>query len=140
MSVVIIIGSTDLVGFEAAFFFAHPRFDVVDADNDMRRAFFGDEASTLWQRGNLERRLGKVYRHVDTDVGDSESIDALFKEYGKAVQLVIDSAAQPTHDWAARDPITDFTVNANGTLNMLEATRRHSESDVFLFGSTNKVF
>jgi len=106
----------------------------------MRRFFFGEEASTTWQRRNLEQRLGARYRHAETDIRDAASIAALFKDYGKAMELVVHAAAQPSHDWAARDPVTDFTVNANGTLSLLEATRRYAPEAVFLFCSTNKVY
>jgi CDP-paratose 2-epimerase len=140
MSVVIVTGSAGLVGSEAALFFAEQGFDVVGIDNDMRRCFFGDEASTSWQRHNLERRLGTRYRHVDKDIRDSDSIDALFREYGKAIHLVIHAAAQPSHDWAAREPVTDFTVNALGTLRILEAAHHYAPEAVFIFCSTNKVY
>ena len=140
MSVVIVTGSAGLVGSESALFFAEKGFDVVGIDNDMRRSFFGEEASTSWQRQNLERQLGQRYRHVDKDIRDGDSINAIFQEYGKAIELVIHAAAQPSHDWAARDPLTDFTVNANGTLGMLEATRRHVPEAAFVFCSTNKVY
>jgi len=140
MSVAIITGSAGLVGSESALFFAGQGFDVVGIDNDMRSFFFGDEASTSWQRRNLERRLGARYRHADSDIRDTAAIGALFKEYGKSIGLVIHTAAQPSHDWAAKDPATDFTVNANGTLSLLEATRVHAPEAVFLFCSTNKVY
>jgi CDP-paratose 2-epimerase len=140
MAVVIVTGSAGLVGSEAALFFAEHGFDVVGIDNDMRRCFFGEEASTSWQRRNLERHLGKRYRHVDKDIRDSDSINAIFAEYGKAIELVIHAAAQPSHDWAAREPVTDFTVNALGTLRMLEATHHYAPEAVFIFCSTNKVY
>src|SRR6266404_5618985 len=111
MSVVIVTGSAGLVGSESALFFAEQGFDVVGIDNDMRRFFFGEEASTSWQRRNLQGRLGARYRHVDKDIRDTGSMAALFEEYGKAIELVIHAAAQPSHDWAAGDPVTDFTVN-----------------------------
>src|SRR5690349_17463235 len=117
MSIALITGSAGLIGSEAALFFADHGFDVVGIDNDMRRVFFGDEASTAWNRGQLSRALGKRYTHYDIDIRDQEAIFGLFKRYGAAIELVIHTAAQPSHDWAARDPLTDFTVNANGTLN-----------------------
>jgi CDP-paratose 2-epimerase len=140
MSIVVITGSAGLVGSESALFFADHGFDVVGIDNDMRRYFFGEEASTRWQRETLERRLGARYRHVDEDIRHQEAIDSLFRHYGADIKLVIHAAAQPSHDWAARDPATDFTVNANGTLSMLEATRSRSPDAVFIFTSTNKVY
>ena len=113
---------------------------MVGVDNDMRRVFFGDEASTLWQRRELERDLGSRYRHVDADVRDEAAMTRLFRELGRSVDVVIHAAAQPSHDWAAREPWTDFTVNANGTLNVLEAVRRNTPQAVFIFTSTNKVY
>jgi CDP-paratose 2-epimerase len=140
MTVALITGSAGLIGAEAARHFAALGLDVVGVDNDMRRRFFGDEASTAWQRRQLEGDLGKRYRHVDADIRDSDAIDALFREYGKNIGLVIHAAAQPSHDWAARDPRTDFGVNAVGTLHMLEATRQFAPGAVFIFTSTNKVY
>lgn len=140
MDVAIITGSAGLIGSEAAQFFANAGMYIVGVDNDMRRVFFGQEASTEWNRRRLEATLNKRYTHVDLDIRNAEAIDALFRSYGAAISLVIHTAAQPSHDWAARDPLTDFTVNANGTLNLLEATRRHAPEAVFIFTSTNKVY
>lgn len=140
MSVVIITGSAGLIGSEASRFFAEQGMDVVGIDNDMRRRFFGDEASTAWQRGRLESELGTRYRHLDLDIRDTDGINRCFRELGASVSLVIHAAAQPSHDWAAREPLTDFTVNANGTLNLLEATRQFSPRAVFIYTSTNKVY
>jgi CDP-paratose 2-epimerase len=77
---------------------------------------------------------------VDADVRDAGAIDALFAEYGSEIAAVVHAAAQPSHDWAAREPFTDFGVNAHGTLVLLEATRRSCPEAVFLFTSTNKVY
>ena len=140
MAVVVVTGSAGLVGSEASLFFASLGFDVVGIDNDLRRSFFGDSASTSRQRRNLELQLGKQYRHVECDIRNGSAITSLFKEYGKAIVLVIHAAAQPSHDWAARDPTTDFSVNAVGTLTLLEATRQHAPEAVFIFCSTNKVY
>jgi CDP-paratose 2-epimerase len=140
MSIALITGSAGLIGSEAAIHFAERGLDVVGIDNDMRRVFFGDEASTAWNRGRLERRLGARYTHYDIDIRDQGAVAGLFQRYGADIKLVIHTAAQPSHDWAARDPLTDFTVNANGTLHMLEATRRCAPEAVFIFTSTNKVY
>jgi CDP-paratose 2-epimerase len=140
MAVAIITGSAGLIGSEASGYFAELGFDVVGIDNDMRRLFFGPDASTNWQRQRLEKTLGKRYNHREIDVRDEDSLERLFQKYGSAVDLVIHTAAQPSHDWAAKDPKTDFTVNANGTLNLLEATRRHAPQSAFIFTSTNKVY
>jgi CDP-paratose 2-epimerase len=141
MSVAIISGSAGLIGSEAAAFFAESRgLDVVGIDNDMRRHFFGDDASTSANLGRLRQRLGEKYTHFHTDIRDQPAISKIFGKYGRDVSLVVHTAAQPSHDWAATDPATDFTVNANGTSVMLEASRRSSPDAVFIFTSTNKVY
>jgi CDP-paratose 2-epimerase len=139
-SIVIITGSAGLIGSEAAASFAARGHTVVGIDNDMRRTFFGDEASTDGNRRALSRTLGARYEHHAIDVRDREAVERVFARYGREVGGVIHTAAQPSHDWAARDPHTDFSVNALGTLNLLEATRSHSPAASFVFTSTNKVY
>ena len=139
MSVALITGAGGLIGSEAVTFFADRGLDVVGIDNDMRRYFFGQEASTAWRRAMLEREV-KGYRHVDADIRDEAAMARTFAQYGKAISVVIHTAAQPSHDWAAREPITDFTTNANGTLIALEMTRQHCPDASFIFTSTNKVY
>ncbi|MEM7783645.1 MAG: NAD-dependent epimerase/dehydratase family protein, partial [Planctomycetota bacterium] len=106
----------------------------------LRKKFFGNEASTLWQRRQLESELGDSYRHIEGDIRDQILIGNIFSEYCEDIELIIHTAAQPSHDWAARDPQMDFSVNANGTLNLLDATRNHCPNAVFIFTSTNKVY
>lgn len=139
MSVALVTGSAGLIGSETSNRFHEEGFDVVGVDNDMRARFFGAEASTAPTRARLEQAL-KKYRHVHLDIRDLDKVNALFAQLGKAVNVVVHTAAQPSHDWAAQEPHTDFTVNANGTLNLLEATRRHCPEAVFIFTSTNKVY
>jgi CDP-paratose 2-epimerase len=139
MSVVLVTGSAGLIGAETVRFFAAEGFDVVGIDNDMRRVLFGDDASTAWSRERLQAEV-KKYQHIDGDVRDPELLEAVFNRKGRAISAVIHTAAQPSDDWAARDPQTDFGINANGTLNLLEATRRHCPDAAFLFTSTNKVY
>jgi len=140
VSVAIITGSAGLIGSEATTFFAGQGLDVVGIDNDMRRVFFGEDASTTWNRQRLEKTLGSQYRHLQADIRDNEAITQIFKQYGSHIALIIHTAAQPSHDWAARDPMMDFSVNANGTLNLLEATRQYCPEAPFIFTSTNKVY
>ncbi len=140
MSVALITGSAGLIGSEASRFFAGKGMEIVGVDNDMRKVFFGDEASTRWNRERLGAELGGRYRHVESDIRDYDGMAKLVQEYGKDLKLVIHTAAQPSHDWAARDPHVDFAINAQGTLNLLEATRRHAPDAVFIFTSTNKVY
>jgi CDP-paratose 2-epimerase len=140
MSIAIITGSAGLVGSEATAYFAGQGMEVVGIDNDMRQRFFGQEASTRWNRQRLENSLGERYQHVEADIRDDAAINSLFAKYGSQIALVVHTAAQPSHDWAAREPKTDFSVNAVGTLNLLEATRLHAPESVFIFTSTNKVY
>ena len=140
MAIAIVTGSAGLIGSEATRHFAEKGLTVVGIDNDMRQTFFGSEASTKWQQQELEQNLGKKYRHVDGDIRNEQLIERTFSEFGNEIKLIVHAAAQPSHDWAASAPKVDFSVNANGTLNMLEATRRHCPNAVFIFTSTNKVY
>lgn len=140
MSIAVITGSAGLIGSESSSFFANLGFDVVGIENDMRREFFGAEASTSWNQRRMKEELGAKYRHADFDIRSREQVESLFSDLGSEIQLVIHTAAQPSHDWAARDPHMDFSVNANGTLNLLEATRKFCPEAAFIFTSTNKVY
>ena len=140
MSVVLVTGSAGLIGSETVSYFCDRGFDVVGIDNNFRQRFFGADASTAWNRDSLMAKYPKAYTHHNADIRDQSAIDAIFVKYGKAIALVVHAAAQPSHDWAASDPFMDFTVNANGTLVMLEATRKHVPDAVFVFTSTNKVY
>ena len=140
MSVVLVTGSAGLIGSETVSYFCDRGFDVVGIDNNFRERFFGSDASTTWNRNSLTKKYPKSYTHHDADIRDQSAIDAIFSKYGKAITLVVHAAAQPSHDWAASDPFMDFTVNANGTLVMLETTRKRAPEAVFIFTSTNKVY
>lgn len=139
MSVAVITGSSGLIGSETAKFLHEKGLQVVGIDNDMRKYFFGAEASTEWNTEQLKKTL-KNFTHVPLDVRDQEGIQQIFSRLGKNISLVVHTAAQPSHDWAAREPFTDFTINANGTLNLLEATRQSCPDAAFIFTSTNKVY
>ena len=139
MQVAIVTGAAGLIGAESVRHFSGLGFRVVGVDNDMRKYFFGDAASTTWSRKMLEERI-PGYRHHAADIRDVAAMDALFSEYGSDIAVVIHCASQPSHDWAAREPLTDFSVNATGTLVLLEALRKHCPDAVFLFMSTNKVY
>jgi CDP-paratose 2-epimerase len=139
MATALITGSSGLIGSETVSFFHDKGFDVVGIDNDMRAYFFGGGASTDWNTGRLQKEFSR-FRHVACDIRDQEAIFRLFEELASDISVVIHTAAQPSHDWAAREPFTDFSVNANGTLVLLEATRRHCPQVPFVFTSTNKVY
>lgn len=140
MGTIIVTGSAGLIGSEASEYFAALGYQIEGIDNDMRRTFFGDEASTDRTRRRLEKTLGKAYRHHSVDIRDADAIGKIFKEHGSSITAIIHTAAQPSHDWAATNPLEDFTVNANGTLNLLESTRRFCPDAVFINMSTNKVY
>ena len=139
MSVALVTGSAGLIGSEACKKLHAEGFLVLGVDNDMRADFFGAEASTKATRDALEAGL-KNYRHHAVDIRNAAAIDEIFEADGKELAVIIHTAAQPSHDWAARAPHVDFGVNANGTLNLLEAARKHCPGAVFIFTSTNKVY
>jgi CDP-paratose 2-epimerase len=140
VSVAIVTGSAGLIGSEAARHFAALGMTVVGVDNDMRAEFFGAEASTAWNAQRLVDELGASYVPESIDVRDRAAVERLVKRYASDLELVVHCAAQPSHDWAAREPFTDFDVNAGGTLAMLEAVRLHAPAATFIFTSTNKVY
>jgi CDP-paratose 2-epimerase len=135
----IVTGSAGLIGSETVRYFAGEGMPVVGIDNDMRAGFFGKEASTRGVRDELVANV-RGYEHHDFDIRDANQVSDLFKKHGAHIAAVVHSASQPSHDWAAGDPQTDFGVNANGTLNMLEATRKFCPDAPFVFLSTNKVY
>ena len=140
MKIAVVTGASGLIGAEATRYFAREGFVVVGIDNNMRSYFFGDAASTSWSENRLKEELGSSFKSHHADIRDAEAIGKIFSEYSSDIQLVVHTAAQPSHDWAAREPFTDFTVNANGTSVMLEMTRQHAPHAVFIFCSTNKVY
>lgn len=134
---VLVTGSAGLIGSEAVRFFCKKGFEVIGIDNDARKYFFGIGASTDWNRRFLEKEY-KNYRHFSTDIRDEKSIEEIFSK--NDFSLIIHTAAQPSHDWAVKEPLTDFTINAVGTLVLLESFRKYSPDAVFIFTSTNKVY
>ena len=139
MPIAIVTGSGGLIGSEAVGHFIGEGFDVVGLENDMRARFFGPEASTA----HVTERLAAThpeFRSESVDIRDREAVERIFAAHGGSIELVVHTAAQPSHDWAASDPQTDFGVNANGTLNLLEAARAHCPDAPFVFCSTNKVY
>jgi CDP-paratose 2-epimerase len=139
MKTVIITGAAGLIGSESVKFFSQKNFRVIGIDNDMRKYFFGNDASTKWKLDELKNNY-KNFKNYSVDIRDFEGLKKIFQEYNSEIELVIHTAAQPSHDWAAKEPFTDFTINANGTLNLLEATREQCREATFIFTSTNKVY
>src|SRR5215468_8413852 len=139
MRTVIVTGSTGLIGSETVRRFAREGARVIGIDNDMRAEFFGAEASTRRTRDDLISNI-RAYEHRAMDIRDADAIMDLFKQHRGTIEAIVHTASQPSHDWAARDPQIDFNVNANGTLNLLEAARKFSPEAPFIFTSTNKVY
>ena len=139
MSVVLVTGSSGLIGSEAIKYYAAKKYDVIGIDNNLRKTFFGGDACTNWNKLELIKTI-KNYVHYDIDIRSNEDVESILKKYSKDISIIIHAAAQPSHDWAASNPFMDFTVNANGTLVMLENYRKYSPEAVFIFTSTNKVY
>jgi len=135
----IVTGSGGLIGSESAARLVESGYDVIGVENDTRAALFGPEASTSHVTDRLNRELSE-FRTAELDIRDADGIDRVFAEGGEPIELIVHTAAQPSHDWAASDPQADFGINANGTLNLLEATRAHCPEATFVFTSTNKVY
>jgi CDP-paratose 2-epimerase len=139
LSIAIVTGSGGLIGAEAVRRLSAEGMDVVGIDNDMRAEFFGADASTRWSVERLQREI-PGYRHISADIRDEDAIRRCLSDLGRDIACVIHTAAQPSHDWAAKDPITDFDVNARGTLLLLQGVRDHCPDAAFVFTSTNKVY
>ncbi|MGI9183512.1 MAG: NAD-dependent epimerase/dehydratase family protein [Solirubrobacteraceae bacterium] len=140
MPIAIVTGSGGLIGSESVSHFARAGYYVVGLENNMRARFFGPSASTQPTTDRLIDELDDSFRTLELDIRDRDAVQRVFAQHASQLELVIHTAAQPSHDWAASDPQTDFAVNANGTLNLLDATRRHAPSATFIFCSTNKVY
>ena len=139
MKTAIVTGSSGLIGSETTKALLKGGHRVIGIDNDMRAYFFGQDAST----NHVKEEFVSSYDNFvakNVDIRQFDDVVAIFEKYGSDIDLVVHTAAQPSHDWAAKEPLTDFGVNATGTLHMLEATRLHSPKAVFIFTSTNKVY
>jgi len=137
MSTLLVTGSSGLIGSEVVDYFCKLGWEVYGVDNNMRAAFFGPDGDTRWNQHRLEA-THQHFHHHELDIRDRHGVDTLLKMLRPA--LIVNTAAQPSHDLAASRPFDDFEVNATGTLNLLEATRRHSPRAVFVHMSTNKVY
>ena len=139
MSIVIITGANGLVGSEAVSFFSKKKYKVIGIDNNLRKFFFGEDGSTSWIKRKIIRE-NKNYIHHNIDIRNSQALDKLFKRYKNNISLIIHCAAQPSHDYGKNYPKIDFNVNATGTLNLLELTKKYCPNSPFIFMSTNKVY
>ena len=139
MSIVIITGANGLVGSEAVSFFSKKKYTVIGIDNNLRKFFFGEDGSTSWIKRKIIKE-NKNYIHHNIDIRNSQALDKLFKRYKNNISLIIHCAAQPSHDYGKNYPKIDFNVNATGTLNLLELTKKYCSNSPFIFMSTNKVY
>ncbi len=139
MKTVIITGSCGLVGSESVSFFSRKGFRVVGIDNNSRKLFFGKDGDITWIKNKLIKEE-KNYNHFNVDVKNFNSLKKIFLRFRKNIKLIIHCAAQPSHDWAKRRPYIDFQINAHGTLNLLELTKKYCKKSPFIFMSTNKVY
>ena len=139
MSIVIITGSTGLVGSESVNFFSDKGFDVIGIDNNLRQFFFGKDGSTKWLKSRLLKR-NKKFRNYNIDIRNTSGLEKIFRKYNKNIKLILHCAAQPSHDYGKNFPIIDFNINATGTLNLLELTKKFCSDAPFIFMSTNKVY
>ena len=139
MKHVIITGSGGLIGSEASIFFLNKGFYVIGIDNNMREYFFGKKGSTN-ETTEIIKNNFKNYVHYGCDIRNFNELEKIFKTYNSSVELIIHTAAQPSHDWAMKEPLVDFGVNAVGTMNMLELYRQNCPKASFVFTSTNKVY
>lgn len=138
MKICIVTGSNGLVGSESVNFFLKKSFKVIGIDNNLREYFFGKDGSTTWlKKQNIKK---KNFIHINADIRDKSKLTKIFQKYKSNIKVIIHAAAQPSHDWAIKEPHTDFTVNANGTLNLLELTRNFCNKARFIYVSTNKVY
>ena len=138
MKICIVTGSNGLVGSESVNFFLKKSFQVIGIDNNLREYFFGKDGSTTWlKKQNIKK---KNFIHINADIRDKSKLTKIFQKYKSNIKVIIHAAAQPSHDWAIKEPHTDFTVNANGTLNLLELTRNFCNKARFIYVSTNKVY
>jgi CDP-paratose 2-epimerase len=139
MSIVLVTGSSGLVGSESVNFFSKKGFDVIGIDNNLRKFFFGNDGSTSWVKKKLEHNY-KNFLNYDVDVRNFSNLEKIFKKYKKKISVIIHCAAQPSHDYGKNYPIIDFNINATGTLNLLELTKKFCPDSCFIFMSTNKVY
>jgi CDP-paratose 2-epimerase len=139
MSIAIVTGSSGLVGSEAVEFFSKKGFDVVGIDNNYRKYFFGKKGDTNWRRDQLIKKI-KNFTHINCDIRNFNKLKKIFLKNKRNIKIVIHAAAQPSHDWAIKEPRTDYFINAIGTLNILELTKLYASDAVFILVSTNKVY
>lgn len=135
---ILITGSLGLVGSESVNFFLKKKFQVLGVDNDKRKFFFGKEGSVKSKKYLYANDPN--YKHYNMDILDFKKINSIFRKFKSKIKLIIHAAAQPSHDWAYKNPILDYDINARSTLHLLECFKKYSPKSTFIFTSTNKVY
>lgn len=136
---VLITGSIGLIGYEATQFYLQKGYEVIGIDNDLRSKLFNIKTQYFEKLNILNTHYKNKYIHYETDIRNTEKIEHIFKS-SQRVNLIIHTAAQTSHDWAQKDPITDYSINSYATLQLLEMYRKYCSHAVFIFTSTNKVY
>ena len=136
--IALVTGSGGLIGSEISQYLLKEKYKIIGIDNDARSTFFGPMAST--QKNVQQLMMHSSYHHYHVDIRSMHELQNIFQIGGRQIQVVIHTAAQPSHDWAVKEPITDFSINAVGTSNLLECTRLYCFDANFIFMSTNKVY
>ena len=139
MDICLITGSAGLIGSEASFFFSKKKFKIIGVDNNLRYFFFGKNGSTTWNKKRLIENC-KNYYHYNVDIRNKIKINDIFNKYKNKIKLIIHCAAQPSHDWAYKDPLIDYEVNSSATFNLLNLTKEYCPESSFIYISTNKVY
>ena len=137
--IAIITGSGGLVGVESVKFFSDKFDKIIGIDNDSRGYFFGPKGSVSNNIKSLKENY-KNYEHYPVDIRDRERIKNVFTKYQGQIKLVINAAAQPSHDWSGRNPVEDFEINALGAVYLLEQARVSTPEAVFIQLSSSKVY
>lgn len=140
MKFAVVTGSSGLIGYQSVSFLIEKGYNVLGIENHMREYFFGEESSTKYKTKKLIDSFNEKFTHYDVDIRNFDELEIIFKKYSDLIEIIVHTAAQPSHDWASKEPLTDFTVNSLGTLNLLELTRKYCSSASFIFTSTNKVY
>ena len=140
MKIALVTGAGGLVGSAAVCRLVQDHDLVIGIDNNMRGQLFGSSGSVSNNIEQVKSDLGEKYRHETADIRDLTSVEGVLSTYGSDIAVVVHAAAQPSHDWAAQDPSTDFSINAVGSFNLLESLRKHAPHAVFLYMSTSKVY
>lgn len=139
MKIALITGSCGLVGSESSIFFSKKGFKIIGIDNNARKFFFGKDGDISWVRKNLKKNI-KNYNHYNIDIRNFNILNKIFIKHKNNIKVIIHAAAQPSHDWAKNNAFIDFDINARGTLNLLELTKKYCPDVPFIYLSTNKIY